>query len=153
MEISKPKIYRLQKSVDGSYSPKEGKFEAPVSRAKTPKIYAAVKDGIIVYVGITTQSLSTRLRQGLKAAGEHGYYGYKWKNHKAIMLYVWVVENIEIEKAALELETLEAELVFLCRSLDGQWPTSQNEIHFHPSTDKHRKLAVSMYHAVRCADG
>jgi hypothetical protein len=42
-----------------------------------------------------------------------------------------------------ELETVEAEVVFLIRCA-GQWPRGQTEIHFHPSEKEHRDLAAKI---------
>jgi phospholipase/lecithinase/hemolysin len=43
----------------------------------------------------------------------------------------------------LDIETVEAEVVFLIRCA-GQWPQYQTEIHFHPSTAVHRDIAASI---------
>jgi hypothetical protein len=92
--------------------------------------------------------MSMRLRQGLKATRKAGYHGYKWKGRERLRLSVWEVSDFS-DNNKLELETLEAEVVFLCRSLDGQWPESQNEIHFHPSGRRHRALAVKVYNEIQ----
>jgi hypothetical protein len=44
----------------------------------------------------------------------------------------------------LDIETLEAEIVFLARCA-GQWPEGQTEIHFHPSTEEHREIAANIW--------
>jgi hypothetical protein len=43
----------------------------------------------------------------------------------------------------LDIETVEAEVVFLIRSA-GQWPLHQTEIHFHLSTQVHRDIAATV---------
>lgn len=48
-----------------------------------------------------------------------------------------------VDRKELDIETAEAEVVFLIRSA-GQWPAFQTEIHFHPSTDIHRKVAADI---------
>jgi hypothetical protein len=46
-------------------------------------------------------------------------------------------------KNTVEIETVEAEVVFLIRNAD-QWPLHQTEIHFHPSTQVHREAAAAV---------
>jgi hypothetical protein len=55
---------------------------------------------------------------------------------------VWCHEDAPGD-ASLDIETVEAEVVFLIRSA-GQWPLHQTEIHFHPSTQVHRDIAVTV---------
>ena len=45
-----------------------------------------------------------------------------------------------VDRNERDIETVEAEVVYLIRSA-GQWPEFQTEIHFHPSTPVHRKVA------------
>ena len=40
-----------------------------------------------------------------------------------------------------DIETVEAEVVYLLRRRYRQWPEFQTEIHFHSSTAAHRKIA------------
>lgn len=44
----------------------------------------------------------------------------------------------------LEVETIEAEIVFLIRQMGGQWPAHQTEIHFHASESRHREAAETI---------
>ena len=121
-------------------------FIYPDSSNKLPKLYVVKNSHEIYYVGITTQKIRERLRQGFNAKGEHGYYGYKWKNQSGkLVLSIWVLENIEPDEAYRDLETIEAEIVFLCRLHSNQWPESQHEIHFHKSEEFHRKCAQQIY--------
>jgi len=126
------------------------KFTPPASKKDKPKVYTVSSNGKLHYVGITRQSMSARLRYGLslKAMGKqrHGYHGYKLEPGNYI-LHVWSFDKSPQNKneANEELETIEAEVVFLCRILTGQWPKSQNEIHFHQSESLHRELALTIY--------
>jgi len=150
MKLSKPQKYELKFLASLNYIVKgqngEEKFSAPASSKATPKLYVVCDSKVIHYVGITRQSMATRLRQGFNANGVHGYHGYKWKNNAdKLELSIWVLENVEPDKAYQELETIEAEIVFLCRLHSNQWPESQHEIHFHKSKEFHRKCAQQVY--------
>ena len=105
-------------------------FVEPDNRSQRPKLYVVKADSNIVYFGQTTQNMRTRLRQGLTAEGEHGYYGYPWKGKPEVDILVWCFPEDEDPKY---VETIEAELVFLFRQREGQWPSFQTEIHFHDS--------------------
>lgn len=146
MKISGPETYQLsindRKVIVNSRSG-ENHFVAPATSNKTPKLYIASSKGKLLYVGVTSQSMSTRIRGGMTANGAHGYHGYLWgkKNHN-IRLDIWYLKasNAPI----LDLETIEAETVFLYRNESGQWPTDQTEIHFHPSNEEHKKCAAEI---------
>jgi hypothetical protein len=78
----------------------------------------------------------------MTASGENGYYGYAWKKFNSeLRLDVWYLDNVTEERISIELETIEAEVVYLFRMQTGQWPSDQTEIHFHPSSDFHRSAA------------
>lgn len=123
------------------------RFSGIASSGK-PKLYIVSVGEIPVYIGITTQRMSARLRFGWRANGKNGYHGYRWRHHLTTAnLDVWCHENAPDEKPELDMETVEAEIVFLIRS-KGDWPKYQTEIHFHASTPEHRQLAdtiVSRY--------
>ena len=120
------------------------RFQKPVTHYKLPKIYIIKNKTKIVYVGITSRSIANRLRDGLTATGEKGYYGYDWKDSKGkIDLLIWCF-NGEPPKGK-RVESLEAEIVFAIRNKTRKWPYSQTEIHFHNVTDKEIKLAESIY--------
>lgn len=117
---------------------KVGKFTKPLVNNKQPKIYIIKDNGEIVYVGYTSQSITTRLNLGLKATGKDGYYGYKWKNVKdEFELCVFVFQQTftgdsEKDRVLREyVEAIEAELVYMVRQELGEWPKYQNEIHFN----------------------
>lgn len=115
-------------------------FVAPATQA-IPKLYVASRGRILIYIGITRQSMATRLRNGLQANGQHGYYGYRWRDQPNLNLDIWYLDNAPEERAAAELECIEAEVVFLARQRFGQWPEFQTEIHFHASKKFHRDAA------------
>jgi hypothetical protein len=117
----------------------ETHFVSPAT-AKRPKLYTVSAAGEILYVGVTNQPMSTRLRMGLTADGTHGYHGYSWaRRDPAVNLDVWYIE--ESNDAILDIKTIEAESVYLYRQSSGQWPQDQTEIHFHQSNEEHRRCA------------
>ncbi len=117
-----------------------GESEKFTGRAaeRRQKLYVVAIAGRPEYVGITNQPMASRLRLGFKASGENGYHGYGWRHkHTRAELFIWYHDN------RLDLETIEAEVVYLIRQ-QGQWPACQTEIHFHPSNAEHRALAASI---------
>jgi len=144
MEYTGPYCYTLQlagekdkrviaaKLCDGI----EAKYVAPVTKLTTPKIYILKEGDAVVYVGYTSQSIATRFRQGMKASGLNGYYGYKWKQANELQLLVIVFDQKlegnkhDDDKTRVALaEAVEAELVYTVRNKTGKWPAYQNEIH------------------------
>lgn len=122
-----------------------------LATAKLPKLYIVSVDAKPIYVGVTRQSMRTRFRMGFNATGENGYHGYRWRhNFRKAVLDVWCHEDPSIENPERDIETVEAEVVFLAR-LSGQWPEGQTEIHFHPSTAEHREIAASIWKTVTSA--
>lgn len=112
--------------------------------SKNPKLYIASVDGKPIYVGITKQSMQRRLQYGWKAAGTHGYYGYAWRhNGTAAELDVWEHADAEAPNER-DIETVEAEIVYLIRHRCGQWPAFQTEIHFYESSEVHRTVAAQI---------
>ncbi len=134
MKLNGPQDFVLEKvgekyavsSEDGSSG-----FSAPASLKKVPKLYSVYDDKVLHYIGITSQPMSTRLRFGIKAAGQNGYHGYKWKHLPRLYLSIWTVSNCNDDEAYRALESIEAEAVFLYRKRHKRWPESQHEIHFH----------------------
>jgi hypothetical protein len=110
-----------------------------------PKLYIVSVKGKPVYVGLTRQVVRSRLRIGMKADGKNGYHGYAWRrNNKSATLNVWCHMDAKGRNVA-DIETVEAEVVFLIRQHMDQWPASQTEIHFHPSNAKHREAAKKIF--------
>lgn len=115
-----------------------------IATSTKPKLYIASVDERPIYVGVTRQSIRNRLRFGWSAAGEGGYYGYAWRHGLTeAFLDVWCHDDPPAANPALDIETVEAEVVFLIRCA-GQWPMYQTEIHFHPSTQVHRDVAATI---------
>jgi len=110
-------------------------FSYPLT-SKHYKIYILTDKERILYIGITKDSIRNRLRSGLSANGEHGYHGYKWKNNKKVMLFVWCFDELDKNK----IENIEAELAFIVRKTTGNWPECQNEIHFNNHYEQKGKL-------------
>lgn len=133
---------------------KEGKqvnFTSPLTKSKRPKIYVIKIKSDIVYIGYTSQSMTTRLNYGLKASGKNGYHGYKWKkDYDEVELLVFVFEKSYSGDKEADLKTkhfveaIEAELVFKYRSETGMWPKYQHEIHFN-NTRRQNVLGIAGY--------
>lgn len=102
---------------------KEEKF----NKNNLAKLYLLRDSEFYQYVGTTFQPIKKRLKQGINANGKNGYHGYKWKTKSEIELIVWTFEGFN----KIEIESIEAELVFLIRKKYGKWISSQNEIHFN----------------------
>lgn len=143
MQIQGPENYKL------SYTPSQftvscadgsNRFSG-IAKSRAPKLYIASINGTPIYVGITKQPMQQRLRYGWTANGKSGYHGYAWRrNGAAAELSVWAHSDA-IDRNTREIETVEAEVVFLIRKRTGQWPAFQTEIHFYQSTDRHREIA------------
>ena len=117
-------------------------FITPDTKAGTQKLYVLKNGNEIYYVGVTSLSMSSRLRIGYRAKGEHGYHGYKWigKIPRAKLL-VWCFTKSYRSRA----EAIEGELVYLVRNRTGKWPKYQMEIHFHPGvSDKEKQIAETL---------
>ena len=147
MKIVGPDRYRLK------FDARSFSIECPGGTAKfsgfatssKPKLYIVSVDEIPIYVGVTKQSLRTRLRLGWNADGSSGYRGYAWRRVMSeAVLDVWCHEDHLQGSDCLDIETVEAEVVFLIRCA-GQWPLHQTEIHFHPSSDEHRNAAKAIF--------
>lgn len=155
MKLRSPQVYSLELSDDGPYRLfSEGvacKFSKPASASKHPKLYTLACDGKLLYVGIASQSMSSRLSFGFRAGGKGGYHGYKWKTlRRRLALSVWTADREDRPATLRDLETVEAEVAFLCRQQSGQWPVFQHEIHFYSSLPSHREAAEEIYsHAIR----
>jgi len=134
---------------------KKSVFHTAVTVKSQPKIYVLKSAGEIVYVGYASQSIGTRLGQGMRANGLKGYHGYKWKQLEEVELIVFVFEKIFSEIAEEKhsyksyVEAIEAELVYIVRRENGLWPRWQNEIHFNNERRKEViESAEDMYHQV-----
>lgn len=123
-----------------------------------PKLYVVSVAEVPIYVGITRQRMSTRLRFGWTADGKRGYHGYRWRHdfdhaHLDLWYQAEIRKGEEEGKTAaaslLDIETVEAEVAYLIRQM-GNWPAYQTEIHFHQSSDQHRYAARRIFeHYVR----
>jgi len=152
MKITGPEHYKLSFDADKfvvSCSKGTPKFSGLATR-KLPKLYVVSVDAKLIYVGITRQSMRTRFRGGFTASGENGYHGYAWRHSfTQAMLDIWCHEDAPTQNSDRDMETIEAEVVYLSRQA-GQWPEGQTEIHFHPSTPEHREIAASIWRNVTC---
>lgn len=155
MKLLSPQAYSLELVDEGPYRLySEGiacKFSKPASSKKHPKLYTLASEGKLVYAGIASQSMSSRLASGFRANGKGGYHGYKWKKLRhRLALNVWTAEQEGSPSTLRDLEAVEAEVAFLCRQQSGQWPEFQHEIHFYPSLPVHRSAAAEIYfHAIQ----
>jgi len=155
MKLSSPQDYSIEVSSDGKYRLSSAgsvcTFSKPASTGKLAKLYTIADAGRLIYVGIAEQSMSSRLSYGFRANGKGGYHGYKWKGLRhRLSLTVWTATENNAPVTVRVLETVEAEVAFLCRELSNQWPAYQHEIHFHQSSSVHRKAAGVIYaHAIQ----
>ena len=156
MKLSGPFTYQIAftpQGITGVEGPAGQKNFSGQASLKTPKLYIISSGNKPLYVGETRQRVNDRLRGGFKASGEHGYYGYDWRrNLTKANVDVWVQEEGDTG-IKWEIETVEAEVVFLIRKEFGQWPAHQTEIHFHPSNAIHREEAskiLAHYRSPQC---
>ncbi|MBW9066099.1 hypothetical protein JNB71_22585 [Rhizobium herbae] len=124
-----------------------------LTSSKQPKLYIFSRDNKPIYVGATVRPMGERLRVGWQAQGEGGYHGYGFRlEGDAVDLDVWVDtdpvrERAEGKRSGSDIETIEAEVVYLLRHRNGQWPAFQTEIHFYQSDpDHHREAEKVMAH-------
>src|SRR4051812_47724767 len=83
---------------------------------KKPKLYVVSVDEAPIYVGVTKQPMRNRLRFGWSAKGERGYHGYAFRHKlREANLDVWCHDDAQ-DNSTLDIETVEAEVVFLIRS-------------------------------------
>jgi hypothetical protein len=145
MQVTGPDRYKLSfdaKAFTVECAKGTAKFSGSATTRK-PKLYVVSVEEAPIYVGVTKQPMRNRLRFGWSAKGAHGYYGYAFRHKlKEANLDVWTHDDAP-DNSKLDIETVEAEVVFLIRSA-GQWPLHQTEIHFHPSTEEHRQIARQM---------
>ena len=102
------------------------KFQRPVTNKSQPKLYLLSKDQQIIYIGYTHQSIGARLGIGMRANGQNGYHGYKWKqkfDHVHLMVFVFDKKfSGDDQKDATYkyfVEAIEAELVYKVRQETG----------------------------------
>jgi hypothetical protein len=117
-------------------------FKKPETESK-PKIYIIKADNSLIYIGKTNQPIASRLRQGLSPKKFTGYHGYKWKTNKKIKIVCITLEIYD----NIELESIEAELVYNYRNRTGSWPLSQTEIHFH-NNKKAKKISKELFEKI-----
>jgi len=112
-----------------------------LSTQNVAKIYIVSRKKRPIYVGVTVQPMGERLRGGFTATGQNGYHGYAWRRmFKDAVLDVFCPSTDTGSITSMDAETIEAEIVFLIRQ-SGQWPACQTEIHFHESTEVHRRIS------------
>ena len=134
---SDPRLFEIT-DMDG-----KTKLSADATSSR-PKLYIVTANEAPIYVGITRQRIRSRLRFGFTAQGKAGYYGYQWRHiYQEVALDLWYNLDPPEPNPMLDVETIEAEAVFLIRQ-KGQWPIHQTEIHFHPSGPDHRRIAEAI---------
>jgi hypothetical protein len=146
MDVIGPERYKLTFDAESFtvLCPRGSAKFSGLATAKLPKLYIASVENKPIYVGVTKQPIRNRLRLGWNAKGASGYYGYAWR-HKFTEAHIdiWYHRDATPENSCLDIETVEAEVVFLIRCV-GQWPLFQTEIHFHPSSTEHRRVAAQI---------
>lgn len=124
------------------------KFSAPSTTKELSKIYVVRnRHNSIVYVGKTCQSISSRLRQGLNPPPEKGYHGYPWQEKQIVVIHCFTVLSFTND----EIESTEAELVYLIRKETGRWPLYQAEIHFS-NNEKAESMAERIFGELQAHD-
>ena len=150
MVLNEPQDYMIELVNGGGYRlhAEAGvcTFSKPSTVRGLAKLYTVSHAGVLLYVGIAEQPMSSRLNFGFKASGKGGYHGYKWKRLKQrLALSVWTAKVGGKPAPLREMETVEAEVAFCCRAQSGRWPAYQHEIHFYPSLPAHRAVAQRIY--------
>lgn len=150
MKLQPAQQYNLKVKKDFSYELKSDestcKFSAPATIRGVAKLYTLSQGNTLLYVGIASQPMSSRINSGLKAKGKNGYHGYKWKTIRSnIILRIWTVKKGTTFISLAEMKAIEAEVAYICRNTSKQWPTHQNEIHFQQSGPEHRAIAEKIY--------
>lgn len=158
MHLNNPQDYVIRLRTGGRYElfsdGRSVKFTKPASAHGVAKLYTLSNAGKLIYVGIARQPMANRLNYGFKANGMHGYHGYKWRHLTCdLRLTVWTASVNGQYVGLREMETIEAEVAFVCRDRSGQWPEFQHEIHFFPSTDVHREAAERVYELAATGNG
>ena len=115
-------------------------FVYPDISDELQKLYIVKQGENVIYVGTTKQDIRKRLRGGLTAKGQHGYYGYKWKELDTVELLLWCFPGSNKD----HVEAIEAELVYFIREKTGKWPKYQMEIHFHGASESEMHIAKSI---------
>jgi hypothetical protein len=153
MHLIGPEVYQLTVSPTDFHVTQESGasgFRA-LAAAKGHKLYCVSLASALVYIGITRQRMSSRLRYGWTANGRSGYHGYAWRHKRATgHLQVWGLRSGCSGDPDRLLETIEAEVVYLIRR-SGQWPRFQTEIHFHQSNAAIRSTALQVFEASKRA--
>jgi len=140
-----PFIYRLEYRDRCLQSVKDEqgcatKFAPPMTKVGF-KLYIVCRLSVVLYVGVTNRPIRDRLRFGENPNGASGYHGYKWMDQPGpYELFIWNVKGGG-DNQRMEIETLEAEIVYAVRAKIGQWPSGQTEIHFHESSNEDRRLS------------
>ncbi len=145
MEVNTYNKYRIQitdsnvRCIEANGEPAH-QFLVPDVSDNLSKLYVVKNGRYIYYVGITVTDIRKRLRGGFYAKGEHGYYGYKWKDQKTAEMLVWCFPDLVKER----VEAIEAELVYFIREKTGKWPKYQMEIHFHGVSEVEMQIVRSI---------
>jgi hypothetical protein len=138
LHLEDGKIKRIQNLLHLKYP---NDFAPEYKKEGLAKLYLVKDDTFYKYVGATMQPIHTKLAQGLRANGQHGYHGYKWKNLDTVEVFVWTFNNM----TKAQIEAVEAELVFQIRNAYGRWTDCQNEIHFNNTFTFARVLARDIF--------
>jgi hypothetical protein len=119
--------------------------------SRKPKLYVFSRDNTPLYVGATIRPMGDRMRSGWKADGVGGFYGYRFRHdeQQQARLDIWtdidpVRQRDDGMRSGSDIETIEAEIVYLIRRRTEQWPAYQTEIHFYPSNYDHRREAMKV---------
>ena len=114
-------------------------FVRPVT-LPAPRVYTVSLPGRFLYVGTTTQTIWRRLYGGRKDLYCHMFK----KLSERMALDIWTFSIKDEGNPSQVLKAIEAEVAFCCRAKDN-WPELQQEIHFQPSSEEHRRIGKIIY--------
>ena len=98
MGTTVPRVYEVsvvKGSVVGVLSRDGGSGFLAIDRKAGGKLYVLAAQRVIVYVGVTTQPMARRLRQGRAGPTRNGYHGYKWlAGSRTLDLSIWSAPKV-----------------------------------------------------------
>ncbi len=118
-------------------------FTRPATQQKMGKVYIFADEQWPFYVGKTSSSVSSRIREAFRCTPEkraNGFAGYRFKREKTRAFLHVFMGPLENPWSGVDAECIEAEVVFRIRQT-GAWPAYQTEIHFSPPTQLHSAAA------------
>ncbi len=107
---------------------------------KHVRLFALMLAGLVLIVAahlIEPQYLSRNAKYLIKTFHAPGFAFVS-------LVLVWIFDNYTEN----QLESIEAELVYLVRNKTNSWPRFQNEIHFNNNFAKGKKIATQIFELI-----